>query len=232
MATHNGAKYLHDQLESILRQLDPKDEMVISDDSSTDGTIALVKNFNDPRIRMLENNRFYSPVYNFENAIRNATGDIIVLSDQDDVWLDNKLTTVRDRLAGKRGRAALLMMDGYVIDESGARTGQTIFTRKPPKKSLLANLYDNTFTGCTLAFTRELLAMALPFPKGIPMHDSWLGMSALLFGEVEFCDEKTMGYRRHDANVSRTHRNPLRQISWRLCLGYHLMKRYLVFGNR
>jgi len=226
MATRNGEKYLHRQLESILRQLGPEDEVVISDDSSTDGSVSIIReNFNDPRIRLLENNTFYSPIYNFENALKHASGEIIALADQDDVWLDNKIEVIRQHLADRRGRPALIMMDGYIIDGEGNRTGQTLFERKPPQKGIWANLYDNTFTGCALAFTRELLRIALPFPPGIPMHDSWLGLLALKFGEVDFIDAKTMEYRRHGINVSRWQRNPLVQIRWRLCLAYHLWQR-------
>src|SRR6266702_1070934 len=97
MATHNGARYIRQQLETILFQLGPDDEVVVSDDSSTDETIAIIKSFADQRIRLFENNTFYSSIFNFENALRRATGDIIVLSDQDDIWLDNKIATIRSR---------------------------------------------------------------------------------------------------------------------------------------
>jgi len=225
MATRNGEKYLHKQLTSILGQIGPGDEVVVSDDSSTDGTVDIIRDFDDPRIRLLENNTFYSPIYNFENALKHTSGEIIVLADQDDVWLGNKMEVIRQQLVDRRGRPALIVMDGYVIDGEGNRTGQTLFKRKTPKKSILANLFDNTFTGCTLAFTRKLLELALPFPAGIPMHDSWLGLLALRFGEVDIIETKTMEYRRHGVNVSRWQRNPLVQIRWRACLAYHLWLR-------
>lgn len=225
MATRNGERYLRDQLASILKQLGPEDELVVSDDSSTDATLAIVRSFADPRIRLLTGNRFFSPITNFENALRHAAGEIIALADQDDVWLGDKLATIRRHLTEKRGRPALIMTDAYIIDGAGNRTGQTLFERQPPKQGILANLYDNTFTGCALAFTRELLEVALPFPPGIPMHDSWLGLLALRHGTVEFVGTRTMEYRRHGANVSYRRRNPLLQIRWRACLGYHLWRR-------
>ncbi len=226
MATRNGEQYIEDQLASILGQLDPHDEVVISDDSSSDATLEIIRAFADDRIRLLTGNRFFSPIYNFENALQHASGDIIALADQDDLWLDNKIETIKTNLPAGQKQPALIMMDGYIIDGDGHRTGQTLFEKKPPKQSLLANLYDNTFTGCSLAFNRELLDLALPFPAGIPMHDSWLGMSALLCGEVAFIATKTIEYRRHGTNVSKFQRNPLVQIRWRLCLAYHLAKRY------
>jgi glycosyltransferase involved in cell wall biosynthesis len=227
MATRNGEKYIHRQLATILQQLGPEDELVISDDSSTDGTVGIIRDFADSRIRLLEDNTFYSPIYNFENALKHASGGIIALADQDDVWLDNKMEIIRQQLIDRQSRPSLIMMDGYVIDREGKRTGQTLFERQPPKKGIWANLYDNTFTGCALAFTRPLLEFALPFPSGIPMHDSWLGLLALRFGEVDFVAARTMEYRRYGANVSRRQRNPLVQIRWRACLAYHLWLRYL-----
>ena len=108
MATHNGARYLQAQLESILSQLGSGDELIISDDSSTDATLEIIRSFDDTRIRLLTGNRFFSPIYNFENALNWVRGHIIVLSDQDDVWLDNKLETVQRKLTGKLGQPALV----------------------------------------------------------------------------------------------------------------------------
>ncbi len=229
MATHNGEQYIHRQLTSILGQLGPQDELIITDDSSTDTTVEIINSFSDARIRLLTENTFFSPIYNFENALKHASGEIIALADQDDIWLDNKMDIIRQELVAKADQPALIMMNGHIIDEAGERTGQTIFSRKRPSNSLLLNLYDNRFTGCALAFTSKLLELALPFPKGIPMHDSWLGMLALLIGEVAFIEKKTMEYRRHSTNLSQTHSNPLVQIRWRLFLGYHLAHRYFLW---
>jgi glycosyltransferase involved in cell wall biosynthesis len=88
IATYNGEKYIRQQLGSILCQIGESDEIIISDDSSSDRTVEIIKTFDDKRIRLLENNRFHSPAYNFENALEKATGDIIFLSDQADIWLE------------------------------------------------------------------------------------------------------------------------------------------------
>lgn len=224
MATRNGAQYLGDQLASILRQLGPEDEVVISDDSSTDGTPEMIASFADPRIRLLPGNTFFSPIYNLENALRQASGAVIVLADQDDLWLDNKLPLVRQTFAGRSGQVYLAAFDASIIDADGRVTAPSLFARNRAGAGLLKNLYDNTYTGCTLAFSRELLAIALPFPAGIPMHDSWLGLLAERCGAVEFVHETTMHYRRHGANVSS--RRPLReQLRGRFCLAWQLWKR-------
>jgi glycosyltransferase involved in cell wall biosynthesis len=115
MATRNGEKYIKQQLSSILKQLSKNDEVIISDDSSTDNTIDIIKSFEDKRIKIYANNKFYSPVYNFENALLRSTGDIIFLSDQDDIWEDKKIRVMYELLK----RYDLVVSDCTIIDRKG-----------------------------------------------------------------------------------------------------------------
>jgi glycosyltransferase involved in cell wall biosynthesis len=229
MATYNGEKFIRRQLESILMQLSPADEVVISDDSSTDGTVGIIKGFSDPRIRLFENNAFYSPVFNIENALNKASGEIIVLSDQDDVWLDNKIAVVGRELSGPLSGIRLVVLDGQIVDERETITDASIFSRIHSGMGLIKNIYDNTYMGCCMAFTRDLLDIALPFPKSIPMHDMWLGLLAELFGTVRFVPEKTVLYRRHGASATnlKFHLNVSVQIRRRYHLVSSLLGRYL-----
>ena len=227
MATYNGEKYLSEQLASIVGQLQPDDELIISDDSSTDATISIIESLRDSRIKLLPGNRFYNPIYNFENALKHAEGDVIVLSDQDDIWLDNKLSVIRHHFHTKPPGIYTLVLDGCIIDDKGAVTYKSIFESIGSRKGILKNLYDNTYMGCSMAFSRELLSIALPFPKGIPMHDSWLGLLTECFGTVEFVKEKTIKYRRHPAHKSYQKARVSPQVSWRCFLAYHLFKRWL-----
>ncbi len=105
----------------------------------------------------------------------------------------------------------------------------SIFERISSGKGLLKNVYDNTYMGCCMAFSRDLLKIALPFPRNIPMHDMWLGLLAELFGTVEFVREKTIKYRRHEASVTDLRRrlDVLRQISRRYHLVTSLLGRFL-----
>lgn len=226
MATRNGEKYIHQQMESIIKQLEQDDEIVISDDSSTDNTVNIIKSFHDKRIRLFENNTFYSPIFNIENALKKATGDIIVLADQDDIWLDNKISVIRKKFMGKTVAIFLIMLDGYIIDKNEAIISDSIFGKIKAGKGIMKNIYDNTYMGCNLAFSRELLKIALPFPRKIPMHDVWLGLLSELFGKVEFVDEKTIKYRLHQLNVSFRSRNMLEQIKRRFFLAFNLFKRF------
>ena len=90
MATYNGEKYIREQLESIIPQLRDDDELVVSDDASTDSTLDIVRSYNDPRIKIFQNEN-HGVAHNFENALRHASGDILYFADQDDVWLPGKL---------------------------------------------------------------------------------------------------------------------------------------------
>ena len=91
LASYNGAQYIEEQLKSILPQLNPTDEVILSDDHSADNTVQLVQALNDPRIKLIQNEGERGYTRNFENALNHATGDILFLSDQDDVWHDDKV---------------------------------------------------------------------------------------------------------------------------------------------
>ncbi len=236
MATRNGEKYIKRQLESILAQLGPDDEVIISDDSSVDRTVAIIKGFPDHRIRLYQSNTFFSPIFNMENALKNASGEVIVLSDQDDVWLDNKMAVIRREFSGEPSGIKLIVLDGNIVDEDEAILHDSIFARIKSGKGLIKNIYDNTYMGCCMAFSRDLLRIALPFPKNIPMHDMWLGLLAELFGKVEFVQEKTIKYRRHEASVTDLSRrlDVVRQIMRRYHLVTSLLGRFLTvkYGSK
>jgi glycosyltransferase involved in cell wall biosynthesis len=229
MATRNGEKYIGAQLGSILPQLQPDDEVVISDDSSTDRTVEMINQFGDSRIRLFENNTFFSPIFNFENALKHASGEIIVLADQDDVWLDNKIRLIRDGFRQRPSSIHLIVLDGCAIDESGKVIEESLFRKINAGKGLLKNIYDSTYMGCCMAFSRSLLDVALPFPKRIPMHDMWLGLLAELFGTVEFYGAKTIQYRKHATSTTEFRRRfrPLTQIKRRVFLCCSLGARFL-----
>ncbi len=230
MATRDGERYLGEQLATILPQLGPDDELIISDDSSSDGTLALIDQCRDPRIRVLAGNRFFSPILNFENALGRADGDIVVLADQDDIWLEDKLALIRERFrrAGA-GPPLLLVLDGEIIDGDGKLLASGIFAHLGSGPGLLKNIYDNSYMGCCLAFSRQLLTFALPFPRRIPMHDMWLGLLAELVGRVEFVAVKTIRYRKHAASATPWTRRflPWLQIKRRFWLSWYLAGRYL-----
>lgn len=227
MATRNGGRFIQQQLSSILSQLSPYDEVIISDDSSADDTVDTINSCADPRIVLLPGNTFYSPVFNVENALKKATGEIIVLSDQDDEWLEGKVATIRKHFEDSRNAVRLISLDGIAVDEDGNVIAESLFKKLNAGPGLYKNVFNNTYMGCCLAFSRELLSVALPFPRMIPMHDMWLGLLAEIYGEVQFVPEKTILYRKHAASVTdfKIRFIPITQIKRRWYLAYYLVQR-------
>lgn len=227
MATYEGERFVQRQIETILPQLRPEDELVVSDDSSSDGTVAIVRSFADPRIRILEADTLGSPLSNFEYAIRHAGGDIVVLADQDDVWLPNKLPLVRELFAVECARPYLVVLDAEIVDEDEQPLEPSVLERLGAGPGLLKNLWTNRYLGCCMAFSRDLLDQALPFPEGVGMHDIWLGQLCERVGKTAFVPVVTMRYRRHASTATGfdIRFEPLRQIERRAHLAWGLITR-------
>lgn len=219
MATFNGEKYIIKQLESILSQLCEDDEIIISDDSSTDRTIEYIEDLNDKRIKLFRNKKFKNPIYNFENSIAHSSGEIIFMSDQDDLWLPHKVEMVSSVFQNNPD-ITLVASEAQIINEEDEVTLKTFYPgiiKFSPK--VLPNIIKNRFLGCTLAFRRSILDVLLPFPQYLPMHDSWIGIMNQLYGRVHFIDTPLISYRRHDQNFTSLTRSSLSQmIYWRLSL--------------
>lgn len=201
IAIHNGAKYIEEQLASILKQLGPRDEVIISDDGSTDDTIEKIHIFKDPRISIIyltkdqTNNDPHSCVTkNFENALIHSKGDYIFLSDQDDIWFDDKVEKCMSNLK----KNLLVVHNMQRISETGEIIGLGY------KKFRFSNFFQisPTYYGCVMAFRRELLDVALPFPTKLLVHDFWLGILAEQIGKVGFINQELIKYRVHNKNTS------------------------------
>lgn len=199
LATYNGRKFVAEQLSSIVCQLEPGDEIVVADDGSNDGTIAEVVKF-FPWVRIISEERVGGVVENFERAIYSAVGDLIVLCDQDDIWLPGRLKLIRQALIDND----LVVLNGEIVDAETVRRGVTVFEAVGMKSGFLANLAKNSFIGCCMAFRRSLRDRILPFPSGVPWHDWYIGLVAEWIGRVERIDDITLLYRRHGGNFSPT----------------------------
>ena len=230
MATYNGEKYIKEQLESILSQIGENDEVIISDDSSTDNTVEIIKAFSDNRIKIFENQKFKSPIFNFENALIQANGEIIVLSDQDDIWKANKIETIKKYMQ----KYDLVLSDATIIDEYGNLIQESFYKLNNSRMGFIQNIIKNSYLGCAMGFNRKILEKALPFPKDIPLHDWWIGLVGEMYGKTYFIEDKLISYRRHGNNASPTGEkskySTLKKISFRisliknLCLNYFFNK--------
>ncbi len=229
IATHNGERYLSEQLESILCQLMVNDEIVISDDSSTDNTLNIIRSFNDPRIRLFEGNKFYHHTQNFENAISKAIGDVVFLSDQDDVWVENKVSIMLKWLAN----CNLVVSECFVVDENLKVISNNIFNSKSKQSGFIRNLCHNHYLGCCMAFDREVIDLCIPFPKGILSHESWIGSVASFFGKTKFISDCLIYFRRHQFNNSNTLKGSTlsfkQKLTYRIVILYNIFK---IFARR
>ncbi len=220
MATYNGGKFIGEQLESILSQLPSDAEIVIADDCSTDDTLAVVKSIGDARLRVLPAEKHLGVIYNYERALLASKGEIIFLADQDDIWLPGKVEKVLAALS----EADLVTHDAWMLRPSDAsswiRAGKLSDIRAY-RSGVVANWWKNTFTGCCMAFRRNILDKALPFPKNLPMHDQWLGVVAEKNFKVKSMDEPLVEYRQHSTNATHIGNSPagmLQKIKWRVNL--------------
>lgn len=205
MATFNGEKYITEQLDSILIQLGPDDEVVVSDDGSADGTVEIIKSYSDPRIVLLNHKKnpqkfgFGYTAKNFENALKRAKGDIIFFADQDDVWLPDKVSMMTAALKN----ADLVLSDCIITDESLNIISSSKFYLEKVNAGFFRNVYKSGYLGCCIAFRKNLLKDILPFPENVP-HDLWIGLLAECYGKVNLLNRPTLLYRRHQNNVSAT----------------------------
>lgn len=209
MATYNGEKYIKEQIETILNNLDDKDELVISDDGSSDMTIEIINKINDKRITLLEGPR-KGLKKNFENAIKNTTGDVIFLSDQDDIWMENKVEKVLECF--NNNNYILIQHDAVVVDENDKVIYESFAEHRKVKTGVIKNLIKNSYHGCCIAFRKELIKEILPIPDNIYLHDEWIGIVAELNGKTYFLNEKLIKYRRHSENTSSFKHLPFKEM--------------------
>lgn len=209
VCTLNGASYLQEQLNSIITQSRLPEEVVICDDRSADGTLDIIKAFASAApfpVRVFANQERLGLIKNFEKAIRLCRGEIIALSDQDDVWQPEKLQRLEHALLSAP-EVGLVFSDADVVDEHltplGSRLWDFLFT--PQKRRSVRHgravgtmLRRNFVTGATMAFRAKFKEAILPIPTGTPLfHDGWIALVIAVLAELAFIDEPLILYRQH-----------------------------------
>ena len=200
MATYNGEKYIKEQLESILSQIGEHDEVIISDDSSTDNTVEIINSFNDCRIKIYKNTKEKGYTRNFENALEKANGDVIFLSDQDDVWVENKVNKIIKILE----KYDFVVSDNNIVNENLEVISKSHFEVYKTSKGFIRNLLLPRYVGACMAFKKNVLQKSLPFPSNAKLsaHDYWISLIAEMYFKCYKLDEQLLLYRRHGANAS------------------------------
>jgi len=206
LCTHNGARFLSPQLESLAAQRQQPDELIVSDDASSDETLALLQTFANRApfaVRIEQNPVALGVAANFARAFSRCTGDVILPCDQDDAWHPNKIATLVDTLL--QGDAELALCDLQLVNEEGRATGTTQwqalgFDRKA-QAAFLDDSWDlllrmNVATGAAMAFRSRLLSAALPIPPGF-VHDEWLAFLASLHRPIALQEQPLVQYRQH-----------------------------------
>lgn len=205
MAAYNGERYIGAQLRSILPQLKQDDEVVIVDDGSQDTTRERITELNDPRIRLLRHTTNVGVIQTFEDALRSATGDVLFLCDDDDVWAENKVERFLEAFENHPD-AQIVISRARLIDDLGRELGDSRWNREGKfVPGFWQNVLMNHYQGSAMAIRASLLGKVLPLPdRKSFMHDAWIGTrNALLGGKTVFIDDDLLLYRRHTHNASR-----------------------------
>ncbi|MGZ3945742.1 MAG: glycosyltransferase family 2 protein [Mucilaginibacter sp.] len=195
LCTYNGAKYIDEQLKSIAGQSHKNIEVIIVDDVSSDGTFEIIRAWSekDARIKCYRNDTNLGFNKNFEKAISLTTGDYIAISDQDDIWLPDKLQLLLDHIGSNW---LIFSNSGYIGSD---RQGMLLKAITQPLE-YRGLLLRNYITGHTTMMTREFLNFVLPFP-GKGYYDWWMGLVAAYHHKITFYDKVLTHYRIHDESV-------------------------------
>lgn len=210
MCTWNGARYLSEQLRSIAEQSLLPGELIVCDDGSSDETLAILENFARIApfpVRVFMNERNLGPAKNFEKAIQLCRGELIALSDQDDIWYPQKLSILA-RILGEDATLGGVFSDGTLIDDSSAPVRGRLWQRvryRPPSDSLHVEsslaaclLKRNVVTGAALMIRASVRDIILPVPDPW-LHDGWIAWMLVLHSGVAAVPEPLIGYRVHRA---------------------------------
>lgn len=202
VTTYNGAKYLAAQLDSILAQTHSALEIIISDDASTDSTSTIAQRYaeQDARITLIRHEKNVGLHTNLGNALAQARGEYLAISDQDDIWRTDKIEIQLSLLDGAVG----VYSDSALIDAQGQSLGKTLFQTlniKPNADSArtVPLFFKNAVSAHALLFHRSLLSMALPFSDDF-IFDHQLALAASCYGGLQYCDEPLVLHRIHGGN--------------------------------
>ncbi len=209
MCTYNGEKFIKDQIQSILNQTVSVDELIICDDGSTDSTTQIIRDlinntfYTNTEIILIVNTENKGVTKNFEKALSMCNGDIVFLSDQDDIWIEDKVERILD-VFNNNSECKLVFTDAFLIDTQGDYLKESLWDliQFAPKNqyTVLDFLGDRFVTGATAAVRRGLIADVIPIPESW-IHDAWLAINAAVRGDIIAMNRKLICYRQHSANV-------------------------------
>lgn len=230
MATYNGQKYLKEQIDSIISQLNHGDELIIVDDGSKDNTTLIILSYKDPRIKLFKNEKNGGHVFSFSKAISLAQNEIIVMADQDDVWIEGRLDKMVKQL--NESKAMLLSSNSSFMDQDGNEIQYPFDplkaedSRKHFKNIFNVFIGKKSYFGCAMAFRKGLLSVILPIPKYVESHDLWIVFAANLMRSNTHIEVNTFIRRVHSENASIIQRSMSKKIYSRVVFVRALVELY------
>ena len=204
MATYNGEKYLGEQLDSIINQTYHNWNLLIRDDNSTDKTLEIIQNYQkkDKRIKILKDNKGnIGIVRNFEELLKSSESEFIMFSDQDDIWVENKLDMYLKMIEKIKNKGFMIHSDAILFDKNKSNILKDTFISKKAINRGLENVFFNYFVqGATILISKEIKNFILPFPKEVYLHDRYIHLISELFFERIFVNKALIYYRQHGDN--------------------------------
>lgn len=210
LASFNGAPYVEAQLRSILSVLTANDEIVVSDDGSTDNTLEIIRTIGDDRVQIVSSGERIGYQGNFQRAIAAARGRYIFFSDQDDICLPARLRASLDALS----QYDCVCGDAIVVDQDLNELFPSYFAQRKAQFSAFQLFIRPSVIGATMACRRDFIIANMPFPRNVP-HDMWLSLRAATRGRLAVVTGPFILYRRHESAHSTTgtsRRRTIRQI--------------------
>jgi glycosyltransferase involved in cell wall biosynthesis len=215
MTTYNGSQFIKEQIDSILKQLGTEDEVIITDDHSTDSTCQIIQEYQDKRIKFFKNPQRLGHVQNFSKSISLATGEYIFLSDQDDIWSESRVAKMLN-LIKDAAPNTLVIGDFLEISSQGDPLSENKSLGETPaiRWIALSNIFLGRakYFGCAYLFRSEFKKIILPIPAPIESHDIWIAMNACIHGKIVHCQEPTLYRRIHGNNLTPNRRRGLYKI--------------------
>ena len=208
MTTYNGEKFIEEQIKSILEQTLPADEIIICDDGSTDRTCEIIENFNDKRIRLIQNEDNLGYIRNFYKSISLTSGNYIFLADQDDVWHNNKIHEMIKHIQQTGAMAVcsnytLIDANGSIIENTSELSIDSFIQKCKNNISKISTFrlaFGNIAQGCTYCFDSKVKDVYLKIQNNEVVHDLQIMIIASCMGEVHFINQKLIDYRIHSNN--------------------------------
>lgn len=230
MASYNGGLYIKEQVTSILAQLGENDELVVTDDCSSDDTVDVVESFCDPRIRVYINEVRLGYVQNFARAITLSRGEYIALSDQDDIWPSGRLKKLL--LHAEKGEELLVIGDflevGNSLERIDSRNNKNkVFVHNCRLRIFVAIMLGRSkYFGCCFLLRRNLLQKFLPIPRTVESHDMWIALMSVIYGTVLIVPETVLLRRIHGSNVTSHKRR-----AWPIIIETRVLLLLSIFGR-